>query len=241
MSRYLFDRNPFASRARLLATPCILCAAPTHAPHGLCAGCFQDLPRLHSRCDSCAVPLPPVDGKANLCGECLKSPPPFTRALAALRYEEPADFLVHALKFHEKLYVAPLLAELLWEALAAESSELPDMLIPVPLHRSRLRERGFNQSLEVSRHLGKRLSVPVAHRGIRRIRATERQSDLPAAKRLANVRGAFAIEGLAVTGHVAIIDDVMTTGRTAAEVARCLLRAGAERVDLWVCARAGGY
>lgn len=230
--------KPFKERTRLLAAPCILCATPTREPHGLCPGCFDDLPRLHSRCDCCALPLPPVDGAENLCGECLMSPPPFTRALAALSYEAPADFLIQSLKFREKLYVAPLLAELLREAVVAEYGDTPDLLVPVPLHRARLRERGFNQALEVSRHLARRLGVPLVQRGVRRTRATGRQSDLAAGERAANVRGAFAVDPGALSGHVAVVDDVMTTGKTAAEFARCLLRAGVERVDVWVCARA---
>ncbi len=119
-----------------------------------------------------------------------------------------------------------------------KDEELPELIIPVPLHRARLRRRGFNQALEIARPVARRLDLKLESRAIRRVRSTSAQMDLPARKRRANIRGAFAVRaGLAAT-HVALIDDVVTTGATVNELSRVLRRAGVERVEVWVCARA---
>jgi ComF family protein len=118
---------------------------------------------------------------------------------------------------------------------------VPDQLIPVPLHADRLRERGFNQAVELARPIARHFGLPLNLKGVRRVLPTPPQSDLSRKQRLKNIRGAFeVVQGIAqpVSGHVVIIDDVMTTGSTADELAKVLRRAGAERVEVWVCARA---
>ena len=117
--------------------------------------------------------------------------------------------------------------------------ELPDLLLSVPLHRRRLRQRGYNQALELARPLAQALHVPLRHDRLQRRRHTGAQTELDAVSRRRNVRGAFAVrEGVALPAHVAILDDVMTTGATLAECARVLRRAGVARVDVWALARA---
>lgn len=175
-----------------------------------------------------------------MCGACLKRPPGFDAATALLHYRAPADYLIQRLKFSGELAVAPLLADMLAEKIAARTSPLPDFLIPVPLHRVRLQERGFNQAMELARRLGRRLAVPVEHRLCHRTRHTRPQSLTPTGLRRRNLRGAFSVTGeLPAAAHVAIIDDVMTTGHTAAELARVLRRAGAAHVEVWIVARSG--
>ena len=217
---------------------CRLCGAAPAADTSLCQACLADLPWLESCCWRCARPLP-AGGDPWLCGTCLKRPPVFDTATALLHYRAPADYLIQRLKFSGELALAPLLARLLAGKIADRSAALPDLLIPVPLHRTRLRERGFNQATELARHLGRRLAVPVGHRLCRRDRHTLPQSLTPPRLRRRNLRGAFSVAGELSTSHVAIVDDVMTTGHTADELAGVLLRAGAEYVEVWVIARSG--
>lgn len=130
-----------------------------------------------------------------------------------------------------------LLGQLLADAVNASDYPLPDMIVPVPLHAWRLRERGFNQAAVLARRVGLQSGVPVMDM-LERSRATEPQSALPAKARAANVRGAFSCSGDLRRRRVALVDDVLTTGHTATECVRVLKRAGAEQVDLWVAARA---
>ncbi len=171
-----------------------------------------------------------------MCGSCLKQPPPYERCIAPLRYCHPVDHLLTRLKFHEKLAIARLLGELMAEWL--EPDEPPDLLIPVPLHPGRLRERGYNQALELARPIGKRLGIPVDLRHCRRTVPTAPQSGLDAKRRRANLRNAFSVANALKGKDVAIVDDVVTTGHTVAELARTLRKAGVGRIEVWACARA---
>lgn len=232
-------------RSRFLPERCVLCGAAGAAGRDLCAGCAADLPRLHptqgEACRRCAAPLPPSSAGV-VCGRCLRRPPPHEAAVAAFRYEPPLSRLITELKFHQRLHLARLLGEELAEAVAAVlahgGEEPPQVLVPVPLHRARLRERGYNQALELARPVSARLGIPLAPSLCARIRATSAQTDLPAGRRRANVRGAFRANDCTGIRHVALIDDVLTTGHTVAELARVLKRAGVRRVEVWGCARA---
>lgn len=202
----------------------------------LCIACRTSLPRVTSACARCAAPLK-GDLLDALCGRCQIKPPDFERTLAVFVYEQPMDYLLQRLKFDGRLEMARVLGELMAVELESIIEDWPDALIPVPLHDERLRERGFNQSLELGRFIAKRLQLPLHPQVCRRLRSTESQSGLSRKARMKNVKGAFSVRG-ELKGHLAIIDDVLTTGSTAHEMARSLLQAGAERVDVWVCARA---
>jgi ComF family protein len=223
----------------LFSSRCRLCGSAPSADAALCRSCLDDLPWLGGCCCRCARPLPTgIDSL--LCGECLKRSPGFDAATALLHYRAPVDYLIQQLKFSGELAIAPLLADLLAEKIEARTTPLPDCLIPVPLHRARLQERGFNQATELARRLGRRLALPVDHRRCRRDRYTRPQSLTPTGLRRRNLRGAFSMTGeLPVDAHVAIIDDVMTTGHTAEELTRVLRRAGAACVEVWIVARSG--
>lgn len=173
---------------------------------------------------------------ALICGACRRRPPPFFATTAALRYAEPADRLILDLKFRGRLPAARLLGTLLAEAVA--DAEPPEALLPVPLHPARLRERGFNQALELARPLARRLDRPLPIDAVRRIRATPPQTGVDRHGRRRNIRNAFALRRPLPWRHVAIVDDVMTTGSTVAELAGLLRRNGVERVQVWVAARA---
>jgi ComF family protein len=213
---------------------CLLCGAPGAENRDLCDGCAADLPRNRVCCARCALPLKTA---AALCGECIKREPPFAATFAPFEYAHPLDLLLVRLKFSRNLAAGRVLVQLALDALAECEVSVPQAIVPVPLHRDRLRERGYNQALELARPLAAALGVPMRELLVRR-RATTPQSDLDAAVRRRNVRGAFDPIAEELPAHVALVDDVMTTGTTIRECARVLRRAGVDRVDVWVIARA---
>lgn len=230
----------WAARAlRLLVPPrCLLCGMAGAAGRDLCAGCAADFATNAVCCPRCALPLPVP---APLCGECLKHEPPFARAWAPFRYEHPLDLLEARFKFHADLAAGRVLSSLMIERAAVHVPDRPDLLVPVPLHAARLRERGYNQALELARPLARVFGIPLHTEALRRTRATPPQTGLDAKTRRRNLRDAFAIAASArLPEHVALIDDVMTTGATLRECARVLRRAGVARVDVWALARAPG-
>jgi ComF family protein len=191
---------------------------------------------LGSRCSRCAVALADTETAASICGECQQRPPSFAAVEAPFRYAAPLDRLILGAKFHARLDWAALLGRRLATHLRAHAVDI-DAVVPVPLHRLRLRERGYNQSLELARPLAKRLGLALTL-GVERVRATPPQTALSRAERRKNVRQAFTATRDFAGARVAVIDDVMTSGATAEAMARCLLKAGAARVEIWVAARA---
>jgi ComF family protein len=213
----------------LLGQDCVLCAAAS-GERLVCAACAADLPLLGAACPQCAGPSP---GSA-VCGACTAQPPQFDATIAPWRYEFPVDRLVLALKFGRRL----ALAEALGGALAdCAAGRRVDALVPMPLGHARLAERGFNQALEIARHVARRGGLGLAPELARRVRDTAPQTGLPHDARAANVRGAFECGPDAAGRTLAVIDDVMTTGASLEELARTLKRAGAARVENWVVAR----
>jgi len=226
--------------ASLLPPVCLLCGDAGSQGVGhlrdLCPACQQALPWAVSQCARCALPLSATAVEA-LCGHCQTQPLAFERCLAPFTYRAPLDHLLLGLKFNGRLAPARLLGELMAQWLASMVDVPPDHILPVPLHASRLRERGFNQAVELARPIARRFDLPLNLDGVRRVRATQPQSELSRKERLKNIKGAFEVSR-PFHGQVVIIDDVMTTGSTAHELASVLLAAGAEQVSVWVCARA---
>ena len=217
----------------LLPARCLVCGERGAGRQDLCQACRAALPWNRSACARCALPLPVP---APRCGRCRRAPPPFDGSRAAFRYGFPLDRLLPRLKFHGDLAAGRLLAELAAEALA--DAPRPQLLLPVPLHATRLRQRGYDQALELGRPLARALGLPLCAGRLNRQRATAAQSELGAPARRRNVRDAFALRPGALPAHVAVFDDVMTTGATLAECCRLLKRAGVARVDAWAVARA---
>jgi ComF family protein len=209
--------------------PCVLCGVPSRTG-AWCAACDAALPYLNvAHCPVCA--LPAWDGAT--CGHCLRNPPNFKRTVAAFSYTFPLDKLVLAFKYSEKLHLANSLGDRLAQGVAVR----PDCVVAMPLHPARLRERGFNQSLQLARRIGQRLDIPVLPHACQRVRNTPSQSTLPWKERSKNMRKAFSSTAEVAGKHVAVVDDVMTTGATLNELARALLHAGATEVSAWVVAR----
>ncbi len=218
----------------VLPLRCLLCGAAGANGVDLCADCAAELPRNQSCCARCALPLA---APAALCGECQRHMPPWDTAWAPFRYGWPLDRLESRYKFGNDLAAGRALSTL-WQREPCPL-DLPALLLTVPLHHGRLRQRGYNQALELARPLARALQVPIRHDMLKRVRHTDAQTELDALHRRRNVRGAFALrEGIALPAHVAILDDVMTTGATLAECVRMLKRGGVARVDVWALARA---
>jgi ComF family protein len=220
----------------LLPRVCQLCLDPTR-DFDLCGGCRQALPRISKACKGCGIPL---TGGAR-CGRCLKRPPPFDCVAIPYVYAPPLSQLIVALKFHRQLTAAAPLGVLLANHLMLTEAPLPERIVPVPLHPARQRARGFNQAMEIARPLSARLGVALAPRLVCRFKPTAPQTTLLSpAERRHNVRGVFTVNAkrMGALRHVAIVDDVVTTGATSVELARALRRAGAEQVDLWSVSRA---
>ncbi|WP_337243628.1 double zinc ribbon domain-containing protein [Luteimonas sp. gir] len=218
---------------RLFAARCLVCEERGDDGRALCAACAAALPWSGPACARCAVPLAAGDA---LCGGCLHRPPPLDATYAAFVYGFPVDRLLPRLKFHRDLAAGALLSASMARALA--SRPRPDALVPVPLHPARLRTRGYDQALELARPLSRALALPLRADLLRRQRATAPQSRLDAPARRRNVRDAFVATARgALPAHVALVDDVMTTGATLHAAALALRRLGIARVDAWVCAR----
>ena len=214
----------------LFAQDCLLCTAPSGA-HMLCADCHSSLPHIARACPRCAAP-----SADEICGECLKQVPAFDHTRAALEYAFPSDKLIQALKYGGQLALAKLFGELLYASLRA--TPMPDLILPMPLHPARLKQRGFNQALEIAKVLSKRFDIPLATHIAQRVVDTTPQASLPMDARHKNVKNAFACNHPLASQHIALVDDVMTSGATLNELAKVLKRAGAARVDVWVVARA---
>jgi len=203
-----------------------------------CAACIAALPWNDSACRACGLPLRGQD-PGSTCGDCLQVAPPQDRTWAAFRYAAPVAQAIVQLKFHRRFACARVLGHLMADRLARRPEPLPEVLVPVPLAPARLRRRGYNQAHEIGRSLVEGLALELAPRAARRLRTTGEQTRLDAVARRENVRGAFHVDSARVRGrHVALLDDVITTGATISELARAARAAGATRVEAWAAARA---
>lgn len=218
----------------LLPQACLLCGDHAGA-RSLCAACHASLPwQRGPACTVCALPL----SQAGPCGSCLRAPPAFDHSIAAWDYAWPLDRLIPALKYGSELILATALADGLARQLATRpADERPDALLAMPLHPQRLRERGFNQSQLLARRLARATGLPLHQDLVERIKLTPPQASLPREERRRTIRHAFRVCGEVRGLHLAVVDDVMTTGASLDELALTLKQAGARRVDCWVLAR----
>jgi len=216
----------------LLPDRCPLCGAGTQAA-GFCDSCRACLPRHDNQCRACGVPL----FAGSLCGSCLGRRPPIEATIAPFRYDSPISDWIHRLKYHRGLAYGRDLGSELAREVEARTAFRPDVLVPVPLHAWRQFRRGFNQSVELALPVSRELGIPVDAGLVTRRVNTIPQVGLRPAERRRNVNRAFAWSGRTVPRTAVIIDDVVTSGSTVRAVARCLARAGVDRVDVWALAR----
>lgn len=219
---------------------CIFCNARTKQEIDLCDECENDLPKILHTCFTCGMPITQNQEEKLICGDCQKNPPYYQRTYTAFHYEKPISILITHLKFHHKLLYAKILGKLFIKKFSEDiEKDPPEIIIPLPLHYKRLKERGFNQSLEIAREISKSLKIPFDIKHCYRIKATVPQSEISAKLREDNIKNAFTVSEKFHAKHVAIFDDVVTTGNTVREFAKVLRKNGVEKIDVWCCARTG--
>ncbi len=215
---------------------CILCHGKSDRNLDLCIECEQSLPWLKNVCNYCSAPLVIPQ---TVCGRCLNKTFPFDKLSIFFSYTEIIKKMIIGLKFQQRLIYAHILGTLLAEKISSEyqNENLPDIIIPVPLHKKRLSERGFNQAIELARPISKKLNIRIGYKCCKRVINTAAQSTLPANQRSTNVKNAFSAKKNLEKQHIALLDDVMTTGHTLIEISRALHDVGVKRIDVWCCAR----
>lgn len=221
----------------LFPANCVLCAGAGDDDIDLCRGCAADLPRNEPACLVCAEPLAAASTEPRTCGACLHDPPPFGRSFVPFRYAYPLDHLVRGLKFRNELACGRVLGQLFARSVLARGQTLPEAIIPVPLARRRYRQRGYNQAGELALAIRRATGVAVMSDVAIRQRETAEQAGLDSKARRRNVTGAFATLAPLHARHVAILDDVVTTGSTVRELAAVLRQAGAQQIEVWAIAR----
>lgn len=216
---------------------CALCGRSGQDDLDLCVGCEADLPVNDNVCEHCAEPLPRELSQPALCGACLKQPPVFDACVAPFLYRFPTDRMIQGLKYRGDLVYGRILGQLLARHLARRRTR-PELIIPVPLGSKRYRERGFNQARELALPICKTLGLTLRGDLLIRHRETREQAVLDRNERLKNTQHAFALTAPLSARHLAIVDDVVTTGSTVNEISKVLRAAGAEWIEVWAVARA---
>jgi len=220
----------------LLKQTCVLCANHEGGKLGLCGACLQDLPwHASPQCPQCGLLS---DGL--VCGSCLNASPSFDATHALFTYDYPLDRLLQHYKYKESLHLASTFASLFVDKKLSKrlnANSKIDRIIPMPMHDTRLKQRGFNQALEISRLISKHMQIKLDYTSCQRTKLTPPQASLPLKERIKNICGVFHcpqnLQGL----NIAIMDDVMTTGASLNELAKTLKQAGAVHVECWVIAR----
>lgn len=223
----------------ILPPRCVSCGIHIIDPGALCKDCFKNLAFItEPNCLCCGLPFEfSVEGESH-CGGCLKDPPAFTWARAALRYDDISSHLILSLKHSKKLENAPTIARMMKQVISGRHTEI-DLFVPVPLHRRRLFSRRFNQSALLSQHLSEQMAIPCCVMALHRIKPTPPQVGLTHAQRQKNMRGAFHVKdsSLIYDKNIVLVDDVLTTGATAIACVKALLKAGAKSVGVVTLAR----
>ena len=205
----------------------------------MCQECISELPYKNQSCSRCAIPL--ESSNSPVCGHCLTKPPSYDVLLSPFEYHFPLDKLITELKFRQKLYHAHTLGHLFSQYIQSKATPLPECIIPVPLHPKRLQQRGYNQSLEIARVVSKKLKIPIDRKLCERIKNTDPQSGLDAKSRQQNIKNAFKVKRHHHYNHVAILDDVVTTGYTVEAVAEMLRQQNIKVIQVWSIARVNQY
>ncbi|MGH1536673.1 MAG: double zinc ribbon domain-containing protein [Gammaproteobacteria bacterium] len=217
---------------------CLNCNDVGQDEMDLCERCFQNLPWVEFACQRCALPL--LNSNSSLCGACTNRELYFDYASAPFQFDGFIRDAIYQFKFNQKLNQGKLLAQLLLKHIEEKQLEIPELIIPVPLHKKRICQRGYNQALEIARIVSKHISSELDYDTVYRNRDTSVQMELPAKQRHKNVQGAFSVKENATVlknKHICIVDDVMTTGNTVNEVAKCARNVGAKKIDVWCVAR----
>lgn len=221
---------------------CVMCLEISDQRRDLCRKCQKELPTSLNACQQCAITFP-TSQNFSRCGQCIRHPPYFDNAIVGFNYQTPIDNWLRQFKFHKKTLYARILTEIYTEKLLhilkCQPELKPQALLPMPLHWRRLTERGFNQAHIIARTLSRQLHIPIVKRStVTRIKYTQAQSSLNLHSRKNNIQGAFFVQNLVEINHVAIIDDIITTGNTVNELSKKLKHVGVNQVSIWAIARA---
>lgn len=221
----------------LIPRKCLLCDQildqHTAPSENFCICCHQTLPFITTACPICAAVL----DKPDICGQCLTRPPYFEFSLSAFEFLQPVSYLIYKFKYQHQFYLGHILSLELCRAILMMNARLPDLIIPVPLHKKRLRQRGFNQSAIIARHLAKKLKIPCKNNYLARHKFSAPQVELSARQRRIAVNNAFIINHHRHYRHIALIDDVVTTTHTVNQAAKALKLGGTNMVSVWSLAR----
>lgn len=225
----------------ILPPQCLNCHTPVLQQGGLCAGCWEKIAFISkSFCLFCGFPFNIQIENEGICGPCARQKPLFTRARAAIYYNEASKPMILRFKHADALHIAPLFVEWLYQA-GHELFHQAEYLVPIPLHWSRLVYRGFNQAAVLSYKLSKKVKIPHLADLLERTRRTPPQGDLTAKEREKNVAHAFKLnkkyEQLIRGKHILLIDDVFTSGATVQACTKILKKSGAKQVDILTLAR----
>lgn len=221
----------------LLAPSCILCGNRGMQHMDLCQPCYNGLLRVANHCYCCAREFASEHINQQLCGECQRHHPAFDSTYAPFVHQGAVRHLINHCKFNRAYKYTRVLGLLLTDFLL-HNAQMPELIIPVPLHPKRYRQRGFNQTLEIAKIISRQLAIPIDNNCCLRVKNTPHQISLLAKQRQQNIKHAFQMQATPKARHVAILDDVITTGATANELARMIKATRVTRVDLWVCTRA---
>jgi ComF family protein len=214
---------------------CLMCVASTNNGYSLCKACLDSLPLTpNPACQQCGL-----GSQGTICGNCLKHPPYYDATTALFSYTFPTDAILQHYKYSNAIYLSKTFGHLLADEVLDDDI---DMIIPMPLHPARLKERGFNQSLEIAKIIAEQLNLPLDSKSCRKIKNTPPQASLPLKERIKSIKGAFEMNPESsynqINGkHIAIIDDVMTTGASLNELAKTIKKSGAAKVSCYVLAR----
>ena len=221
---------------------CWLCQQPLKLPYqGICSFCIKSLPLMPNCCSRCALPYEFHTEQRLECGRCLKQPPAWQHLITVSPYQAPLRKLIHRYKFNKQSQLALVLARvfLLYWLMGYRQNrwKKPDLLITIPLHSRRLRQRGFDHMALIGQNLSRWLNIPYSGNSLMRTRDTLAQITLEREYRLNNLKDAFTLTTTVSGLHIAIIDDVITTGATMNTAAQLLICAGAHTVDAWSLCR----
>lgn len=236
--RRLSTKHPFRDR---IVSYCALCGdlcSKNQDISSICDPCRFDLPFIQNPCPTCSTTMA-TNNEVRYCGNCLDSKPYYQSSIIPLEYAYPNTIFVKRLKYKDKLLFSEVLSKILLNSIQLKPQTLPECIIPVPLHSIRLIKRGYNQSELIAHYLAKQLMIPIDYTSCKRIKNTKQQTSSNAAQREQNLRNAFTVSPKFTYKHVAIVDDVVTTGSTVNELAKILSKTGVETIDIWACTRTG--
>ena len=229
----MFQKTASITQRIVIPSICSLCHHQHKKPTAICEPCTQLLSRLENPCRYCSLELP--SEHFPICGECLRTPPTFDRVITHFAFEEPLRTLLHEFKYNQALYLRDFFVDLMLQQFDQDAA-LADCIMPIPLHQQRIKQRGFNQAAELAKRLARIVNIPYDAKTVKKIANTLPQVGLNAHERRKNLRQSFTAKPSSYD-YVLLIDDLLTTGSTANEVASALKQQGVRRVDVWCCAR----